>query len=64
MKGVTIGEGAIIGANSVVISDIPPYCLALGNPARFISEITEGRRNKGGGDGWADNFFGEMPSLR
>jgi len=33
MKGVTIGEGAIIGANSVVISDIPPYCLALGNPA-------------------------------
>ncbi|MBV9082317.1 MAG: acyltransferase [Acidobacteriaceae bacterium] len=33
MKGVTIGQGAIIGANSVVISDIPPYCLALGNPA-------------------------------
>ena len=33
MKGVTIGEGAIIGANSVVISDIPPYALALGNPA-------------------------------
>ncbi len=32
-KGVTIGEGAIIGANSVVISDIPPYCLAMGNPA-------------------------------
>jgi acetyltransferase-like isoleucine patch superfamily enzyme len=33
MKGVTIGEGAIIGANSVVITDIPPYSLALGNPA-------------------------------
>lgn len=33
MKGVTIGEGAIIGANSVVVSDIPPYSLALGNPA-------------------------------
>ena len=33
MKGVTIGEGAIIGANSVVIGDIPPYSLALGNPA-------------------------------
>lgn len=33
MKGVTIGEGAVIGANSVVISDIPPYCLAMGNPA-------------------------------
>ena len=33
MKGVTIGEGAIVAANSVVLSDIPPYSLALGNPA-------------------------------
>jgi acetyltransferase-like isoleucine patch superfamily enzyme len=33
MKGVTIGEGAIIGANSVVITDIPRFCLAMGNPA-------------------------------
>jgi len=33
MKGVTVGEGAVIGANSVVITDIPPYALALGNPA-------------------------------
>jgi acetyltransferase-like isoleucine patch superfamily enzyme len=36
MKGVTIGEGAIIGANSVVITDIPPYALAMGNPAKVI----------------------------
>jgi len=36
MKGVTIGEGAVIGANSVVISDIPPYSLALGNPAEVF----------------------------
>lgn len=34
MKGVTIGEGAIIGANSVVVSNIPPYCVAMGNPAQ------------------------------
>ena len=33
MKGVTIGEGAVIGANSVVISNIPSYALAMGNPA-------------------------------
>lgn len=32
-QGVTIGEGAIIGAKSVVINDIPPYCVAIGNPA-------------------------------
>jgi acetyltransferase-like isoleucine patch superfamily enzyme len=36
MKGVTIGEGAIIGVNSVVVSDIPPYCVAMGNPARVV----------------------------
>lgn len=36
MKGVTIGEGAIIGANSVVIQDIPPYCIAIGNPAEVF----------------------------
>lgn len=33
MKGVTIGEGAVIAANSVVISNVPPYALAMGNPA-------------------------------
>jgi acetyltransferase-like isoleucine patch superfamily enzyme len=38
MKGVTVGEGAIIGANSVVITDIPPFCLALGNPAEVYFE--------------------------
>lgn len=36
MKGVTIGEGAVVGANSVVISDVPPYSLALGNPAEVV----------------------------
>lgn len=36
MKGVTIGEGAIIGSNSVVITDIPPFSVALGNPARVV----------------------------
>jgi acetyltransferase-like isoleucine patch superfamily enzyme len=36
MKGVTIGEGAVVGANSVVISDVPPYSLALGNPAEVL----------------------------
>jgi len=36
MKGVTIGEGAIVAANSVVISNIPPYSLAMGNPAEVL----------------------------
>lgn len=33
---VTIGNGAIIGAGSVVTKNIPPYAIAVGNPARVI----------------------------
>jgi acetyltransferase-like isoleucine patch superfamily enzyme len=40
MKGVTIGEGAIIGVGSVVVSDIPAYCVAMGNPARVVVKNT------------------------
>ena len=36
MKGVTIGEGAIIGAASVVVTDIPAFSVAMGNPARVV----------------------------
>ena len=36
LPGVHIGSGAIIGANSVVSKDVPPYCIAAGNPARIV----------------------------
>lgn len=39
--GVTIGEGAVIGAGSVVTRDIPPHSLAAGNPCKVIREINE-----------------------
>lgn len=39
--GVTIGEGSVIGAGSVVTRDIPPNCIAAGNPCRVLREITE-----------------------
>ena len=35
-KGVTIGEGAIIGSRSVVVSDVPDGTVVMGNPARVI----------------------------
>ncbi len=38
MPGVTIGEGAVIGAGSVVTKNIPPYSIAVGNPAKVIKE--------------------------
>lgn len=45
-SGITIGDGAVIAAHSVVISDIPPYTIAAGVPAkvkrlRFSDEIIE-----------------------
>ena len=39
--GVTIGEGCVIGAGSVVTRDIPANSLAAGNPCRVIREITK-----------------------
>jgi len=36
MPGVTIGEGAVVGAGAVVTSDIPPYSVAVGMPAKVI----------------------------
>ena len=38
VKPVTIGEGAIIGAASVVVCDIPPYTVWSGNPAKYIKD--------------------------
>lgn len=37
-KGVSIGEGSVIGAGAVVTGNIPPHCMAVGNPARVKRE--------------------------
>lgn len=36
LGGVTIGDGAVIAANSVVTKDVPPYCVVAGVPAKII----------------------------
>ena len=41
LPGVTIGEGTVIGAKSVVTRDIPAGVIAMGNPCRVIRPITE-----------------------
>jgi acetyltransferase-like isoleucine patch superfamily enzyme len=40
LKGVTIGEGAIVGAGSVVTKDVPDFAVVAGNPARVIKTTT------------------------
>jgi acetyltransferase-like isoleucine patch superfamily enzyme len=37
-QGVSIGRGSIVGAGSLVLHDIPPYAMAVGNPARILKK--------------------------
>ena len=43
MPGVKIGKGAIIGAKSLVINDIPSWTMAAGNPAKVIKNIRDNK---------------------
>ncbi len=38
LKGVTVGEGAIVGANSVVTHDVPSHSVVAGSPARVVQQ--------------------------
>lgn len=39
LPNVSIGDGAVIGANSVVTRNVPPYCVVAGNPAKIIRQL-------------------------
>ena len=41
MPGVTIGRGSIVGANSVITHDVPPYTMAAGCPARVVKQFEQ-----------------------
>lgn len=36
LPGITVGDGAVIGANAVIAKDVPPYAIVVGNPARVV----------------------------
>jgi acetyltransferase-like isoleucine patch superfamily enzyme len=40
LKGVRIGRGSIVACGSVVTSDVPPFSIAAGNPARVVKTLT------------------------
>jgi acetyltransferase-like isoleucine patch superfamily enzyme len=47
-SGVTIGDRCVIGANSVVTTDLPPYSIAAGSPARVLRTIAYAEHPSGG----------------
>ena len=41
LPGVSIGRNSVIGAGAIVTKDIPPFSVAVGNPARVIKTIAK-----------------------
>jgi acetyltransferase-like isoleucine patch superfamily enzyme len=44
LQGVTIGEGAVVGAGTVVTKNVPAWSVFAGNPGRVLRELTEDER--------------------
>ena len=47
LPGVNVGEGAVVGARSVVMDDVAPFTIVAGNPARLVRPLTPDERRHG-----------------
>ena len=47
MPGVTVGRGAVLVSGAVVFGSVPDFCVASGNPARVIRQLTPPERGEG-----------------
>jgi acetyltransferase-like isoleucine patch superfamily enzyme len=63
LKGVRIGKGAMIAAGSIVTSDVPPFTIAGGIPAKVIKEIEpfEGKHGEAYEQKWWDPEYKPLP---
>ena len=62
LKNVTIGHGSIIGAAGVVTADVPPFAIAVGQPARVIKRFSVPRQEWVAVDDFSDADRAAIPS--
>ncbi len=60
LDGVRIGKGSVIGAGAVVTTDIPPYSIAVGSPAKVVKGRTAEDARRAA---QASIYFGELERL-
>ena len=62
LQGVKIGYGSVIGAHSIVVNDVPPFSIAVGNPCKVIKRYNFNLNKWIDALDWLDEFDEFMPT--
>lgn len=62
LKGVTIGHGSVVGACALVADDIPPFSIAVGNPAKVVKRFSFDRKHWVPIAEWTDTDAASIPA--